>query len=107
MRQPSHQRAAQEQRQPKSSTATALAKDAMSLVEFPIALITTRALPADETTVIFRDRDRSVTIAAPARPSKSSHHSDLARPDQDDDFYGLPTPVDDEVILALIQLTKN
>ena len=73
-----------------------LGKDEMNLAEFPITLLTDR-VPKGQKIIqyqdqIFDDRlgrtvTRKLTISA-------------------DEAYGLPTAVDDDVILALIQLTK-
>src|SRR5258708_4331615 len=78
-----------------------LGKDEMNLAEFPIALLADR-VPKGQTTIHFKNRIfdeksrktivRKVTITAPEEiePGKP----------------GLPTAVDDDVILGLIQLTK-
>ena len=72
-------------------------KDELNLAEFPIALLTDR-VPDAQKTIEFKDRvyderkgelvTRKLTITA-------------------SDKYGLPTAKDDEVILCLIQLTKE
>src|SRR5664280_838808 len=77
-----------------------LSKDEMNLAEFPIALLADR-VPKVQTSIEFQDRIfdeksgktivRKVTIKAPEEASGR---------------HGLPTAVDDDVILGLIQLTK-
>src|SRR4051812_27029742 len=72
-------------------------KDEMNLAEFPIALLADR-VPSGQKAVEYRDQifdeksgrtiDRKLTISA-------------------SEAYGLPTAIDDDVILALIQLTKT
>lgn len=72
-------------------------RDEMNIAEFPITLLTDRA-PRGVTKVEHKDRvydtksgkmiTRRLTITAPEE-------------------YGLPTSIDDDVILALIQLTKQ
>lgn len=71
-------------------------RDEMNLAEFPLGVLSDRTLPG-QTTLVFEDRmkdfgrnewiTRRLTIAASEK-------------------YGLPTSLDDEVILGLIQLTK-
>jgi hypothetical protein len=73
-----------------------LGKDEMNLAEFPITLLTDR-VPKGQGAIQYQDQifdeksgqtiTRKLTITAPEE-------------------YGLPTAVDDDVILALIQLTK-
>jgi hypothetical protein len=77
-----------------------LGKDEMNLAEFPIALLADR-VPKGQTSIQFQDRIfdeksgktivRKVTIKAP---------------EETNGRHGLPTAVDDDVILGLIQLTK-
>jgi hypothetical protein len=77
-----------------------LGKDEMNLAEFPIALLADR-VPKGQTSIEFQDRIfdeksgktivRKVTIKAPEEANGR---------------HGLPTAVDDDVILGLIQLTK-
>ena len=71
-------------------------KDELNLAEFPIAALTDR-VPDGQTTLVFEDRleqtggppiIRRLTIMAPSK-------------------HGLPTAVDDEVMVGLIQLTKR
>jgi len=71
-------------------------KDELNLAEFPIATLTDR-VPDDQTTLVFEDqldrRDgppivRRLTIMGTAK-------------------HGLPTSMDDEVLVGLIQLTKR
>ena len=71
--------------------------DELNFAEFPLAALTDR-VPPDQKSLVFKDSifdqsqgsmvDRTLTIAA-------------------SDTYGLPTPLDDEVILGLIQLTQR
>src|SRR4051812_9960866 len=73
-----------------------LGKDEMNLAEFPITLLTDR-VPKGKKSIQYQDRifdektgrqiTRRLTIGA-------------------DEAHGLPTAVDDDVILGLIQLTK-
>ena len=71
-------------------------KDELNLAEFPIASLTDR-IPDGQTTLVFEDRFepkegppivRRLTISASSK-------------------YGLPTAMDDEVMVGLIQLTKR
>jgi hypothetical protein len=71
-------------------------KDELNLAEFPIAALTDR-VPDGQTTLVFEDRldrrdgppiVRRLTIMGTAK-------------------HGLPTPMDDEVLVGLIQLTKR
>src|ERR1700754_620370 len=71
-------------------------KDELNLAEFPIAALTDR-VPNGQTTLVFEDKleqkdgppiIRRLTIMAPSK-------------------HGLPTAVDDEVMVGLIQLTKR
>jgi len=59
----------------------------MNLAEFPIALLTDRA-PEGQKTLCYEDRHGKLTITG-------------------SDAYGLPTAADADVIVALIQLTKQ
>ena len=88
-----------EQDSPNSSTASLIDlgyKDELNLAEFPIAALTDR-VPDGQTTLVFEDKleqkdaapiIRRLTIMAPSK-------------------HGLPTAVDDEVMVGLIQLTKR
>ena len=71
-------------------------KDELNLAEFPIAALTDR-VPDGQTTLVFEDQldqkdgppiIRRLTIMAPHK-------------------HGLPTAMDDEVMVGLIQLTKR
>src|SRR5512135_960616 len=62
-------------------------RDEMNLAEFPIALLSERA-PKGKNTIIYRDGEGVLTIAG-------------------SDAYGLPTAADSDVIVGLIQLTKE
>lgn len=59
----------------------------MNLAEFPITLLADRA-PKGQRTLIFRDGEQMLTVTG-------------------SDAYGLPTAADADVIVALIQLTKQ
>ena len=71
-------------------------RDEMNLAEFPLALVASRA-PRDCKTLTFEDRtwDRG-----------RQQHVNRKLTISGCDRYGLPTALDDEVILGLIQLTK-
>lgn len=73
-----------------------MGRDAMNLVEFPLALLADRA-PKGCKTLVFEDRipDRRQGDYLVRRLTISGS-----------DRYGLPTALDDEVILGLLQLTK-
>src|SRR3954454_6886480 len=62
-------------------------RDEMNLAEFPITLLADRA-PQGQKTLVFRDGEQTLTVTG-------------------SDAYGLPTAVDADVIVALIQLTKQ
>ena len=62
-------------------------RDEMNLAEFPIALLSERA-PKGKNTIIYRDGEGVLTITG-------------------SDAYGLPTAADSDVIVGLIQLTKE
>jgi hypothetical protein len=74
-----------------------LGKDEMNLAEFPITLLTDRA-PKGQSIIRYQDQifdtrltrllTRKLTVTAPEE-------------------YGLPTALDDDILLALIQITKN
>src|SRR5688572_23556302 len=72
-------------------------RDEMNLAEFPLGTLSDRA-PAGEKTLEFEDRifDESKNDWVTRRLTISAS-----------DKYGLPTALDDEVILGLIQLTKE
>jgi hypothetical protein len=71
-------------------------RDELNLAEFPITLLSDR-VPKDCKTLVFEDKvfdlqsgelvSRKVTVTG-------------------SDAYGLPTAVDDEILVALLQLTK-
>jgi hypothetical protein len=71
-------------------------RDEMNLAEFPITLLTDRA-PDGQNTLEFKD-----TITDQSTGEPVTRIFTLSSPDR----YGLPTPKDAEVILALIHLTK-
>ena len=62
-------------------------RDEMNLAEFPITLLADRA-PQGQKTLVFRDGEQTLTVTG-------------------SDAYGLPTAIDADVIVALIQLTKQ
>jgi hypothetical protein len=62
-------------------------RDEMNLAEFPISVLADRA-PKGTKTLIFRDGEATLTLTG-------------------SDAYGLPTAADADVIVALIQLTKQ
>ena len=81
---------------PAESSAEPAFKDELNLAEFPIAALTDR-IPDGQTTLVFEDRldrrdgppiVRRLTIMGTAK-------------------HGLPTSIDDEVLVGLIQLTKR
>jgi plasmid replication initiation protein len=61
-------------------------RDEMNLAEFPIGLITDRAMDGAKT-VVYRDKDETLTVTG-------------------SDLLGLPTALDSDVIIALMHLTK-
>ena len=73
-----------------------LGKDEMNFAEFPITLLTDR-VPAGQKIIEYQDQiyeersGRTITRSLTVKPAEGT---------------GLPTAVDDDVILALIQLTK-
>jgi hypothetical protein len=69
----------------------------MNLAEFPIALVTDR-VPEGEKTIRFQDR-----IFDERKKQEVTRTLVITAADE----YGLPTAKDDEVILALIQLTRR
>jgi hypothetical protein len=73
-----------------------LGRDEMNLAEFPITLLTDR-VPKDQTEAIYQDEifdDRTQRTLTRKLTIKAGG-------------YGLTTPADDEVILALIQITRQ
>src|SRR5277367_68495 len=73
-----------------------LGRDEMNLAEFPIALLTDR-IPKDQKEAIYQDEifdERTGRTLARKLTIQAGN-------------CGLTTAVDDEVILALIQITKN
>jgi hypothetical protein len=73
-----------------------LGKDEMNLAEFPITLLTDR-VPRDQKVIEYQDQiyDEKTGRAITRKLTISA-----------DESHGLPTAVDDDVILALIQVTK-
>jgi len=62
-------------------------RDEMNLAEFPITLLADRA-PQGQKTLVFREGEQTLTVTG-------------------SDAYGLPTAMDADVVVALIQLTKQ
>ena len=73
-----------------------LGKDEMNLAEFPITLLTDR-VPKDQKVIQYQDQIFDDKLGRPVTRKLTISA---------DEAYGLPTAVDDDVILALIQLTK-
>jgi hypothetical protein len=79
-----------------SSTADAGWKDELNLAEFPIAALTDR-IPDGQTTLVFEDRlERRDSPPIVRRLTIMGTHK-----------HGLPTSLDDEVLVGLIQITKR
>jgi hypothetical protein len=74
-----------------------LGRDEMNLAEFPLATLTSR-VPNDVQTLSFTDR-----IWDPGERREVARRLTITG----SDAYGLPTALDDEVILGLIQLTRE
>ena len=72
------------------------AKDELNLAEFPLSAIADRLSP-DQKTLTFEDR-----IWDASRREMVTRHLCITASDQ----HGLPTALDDEVILGLVQLSK-
>jgi hypothetical protein len=71
-------------------------KDELNLAEFPIAALTDR-IPDGQTTLVFEDRlERRDSAPILRRLTIMGTHK-----------HGLPTSLDDEVLVGLIQLTKR
>ena len=71
-------------------------KDELNLAEFPIAALTDR-IPDGQTTLVFEDRlERRDSPPIVRRLTIMGTHK-----------HGLPTSLDDEVLVGLIQLTKR
>jgi hypothetical protein len=71
-------------------------KDELNLAEFPIAALTDR-IPQGQTTLVFEDRlERRDSPPIVRRLTIMGTHK-----------HGLPTSLDDEVLVGLIQLTKR
>src|SRR5579883_2402128 len=71
-------------------------KDELNLAEFPIAALTDR-VPDGQTTLVFEDKlERRDNAPIVRRLTIMGTHK-----------HGLPTSLDDEVLVGLIQLTKR
>jgi len=71
-------------------------KDELNLAEFPIAALTDR-IPVGQTTMVFEDRmERRDSAPIVRRLTIMGTHK-----------HGLPTSLDDEVLVGLIQITKR
>ncbi|MGE3818774.1 MAG: replication initiator protein A [Isosphaeraceae bacterium] len=78
------------------STSDTVWKDELNLAEFPIAALTDR-VPDGQTTLVFEDRlERRDSPPIVRRLTIMGTHK-----------HGLPTSLDDEVLVGLIQLTKR
>jgi hypothetical protein len=73
-----------------------LGKDEMNLAEFPITLLTDR-VPKGQKIIQYQDQVFDEKLRRPVRRKLTISA---------DEAYGLPTAIDDDVILGLIQLTK-
>lgn len=71
-------------------------KDELNLAEFPLSAIADRVEP-DQKTLVFEDR-----IWDESRSANITRQLTITASDQ----YGLPTALDDEVILGLVQISK-
>src|ERR1022692_764768 len=71
-------------------------KDELNLAEFPLSAISDRLSP-EQKTLTFEDR-----IWDESRGEVITRHLSITASDQ----HGLPTALDDEVILGLVQLSK-
>src|SRR3954453_22869063 len=87
----------QEGRDPRQALRLAGGRDELNLAEFPVAVLATR-IPKGLKTLTFEDTvyDQQAGETVTRRLIITSS-----------DAYGLPTAVDDEVLVALIQLTKR
>ena len=72
-------------------------RDELNLAEFPLSAIADRLQP-DQKTLMFEDRILDVS-----RGEMITRQLTITASDQ----YGLPTAIDDEVILGLVQLSKT
>ena len=72
-------------------------RDEMNIAEFPITLLTDRA-PRGQTRIEHKDK-----IFDPKSGREITRRLIITAPAE----YGLPTSIDDDIILALIQLTKQ
>jgi hypothetical protein len=85
-----------QQNEESSSSADLGWKDELNLAEFPIAALTDR-IPDGQTTMVFEDRlERRDSAPIVRRLTITGTHK-----------HGLPTSLDDEVLVGLIQLTKR
>ena len=82
---------------PVSSTPLPSGRDEMNIAEFPITLLTDRA-PKGLNKIEHRDR-----IFDAGSGKEITRRLTITVPQE----YGLPTSIDDDIILALIQLTKQ
>jgi len=86
----------EQQNEESSSSADLGWKDELNLAEFPIAALTDR-IPDGQTTMVFEDRlERRDSPPIVRRLTITGTHK-----------HGLPTSLDDEVLVGLIQLTKR
>lgn len=80
-----------------ASTAASQGRDEMNIAEFPITLLTDRS-SRGQTRIEHKD-----TIFDPKLGRTIARRLIITAPAE----YGLPTSIDDDIILALIQLTKQ
>ena len=74
-----------------------LGRDELNLAEFPLTALCDR-VPAGCKTLVFEDTDPGPGDRGDGHP-EVDHHRQTTQ-------YGLPTALDDDVIVGLIQLTK-
>src|SRR5947209_5792529 len=88
--------AVQPNHKPTSRSLGSLGRDEMNLAEFPITLLTDR-VPKDQNEAVYQDEifDERTNLTLTRKLTITAGN------------HGLTTPVDDEIILALIQLTRQ
>src|SRR3954462_173053 len=82
---------------PRTALRSTGGRDELNLAEFPITLLTDRA-PDGCKTLVFRDEVYDQQAGQMVARKLTVTGSDA---------YGLPTALDDELLVALIQLTKQ
>lgn len=85
-----------EGKDPRQSLRSQGGRDELNLAEFPITLLSAR-VPKDLKTLVFEDQvyDQKAEVMVTRKLTVTGS-----------DAYGLPTSIDDEILVALIQLTK-